>query len=240
MDKDCVYNIYTDASFDNTTNLSTYSIIVKNNNKTSKIISKKVSIRITNSVESEIFAIYQAINLILCTYINCTKTQKFSINTDCSSARDFYLENDAHQKVFYNYSELYYSMKKIYKTICNKLSCNNSSFSIKWIPKKKNSIAHHYSYSAFQKLKNFPDKSDLFVIDQNAFFEILSGSCNKHANIIMFLYNESDQQKMICMTQTQMASLLQLPLSVFNRCLKELQRLNIVQKIQNGKYALLI
>ncbi len=67
------YNIYTDASFDSNNNVATYSIIVMAENKILKSYSKKSRIEIKNSTEIELFAVYQAMNLILSCYIDKSK-----------------------------------------------------------------------------------------------------------------------------------------------------------------------
>ena len=112
-------------------------------------------------------------------------------------------------------------MKKIYRTICDKLSCKDSGFTIKWIPKKKNSIAHYHSYLAFKKLKIFPEKSELLVIDKTVFFDMLMNCDERHVKIITLLYNASNNQKIICMTQIQMAESLKMSISFINKFLSQ-------------------
>lgn len=58
------YEIYTDASFDNKTKLGTYSVTITQENKVIKAFGKPCEKRLSNSVESEVFAIFQAMNII--------------------------------------------------------------------------------------------------------------------------------------------------------------------------------
>ena len=131
-------------------------------------------------------------------------------------------------------------MKNVYKTICSKLAKSCSSFKIKWIPRESNAIAHNHSYSAFRKLKAFHERNDLLVIDQKTFFNILMKFDKAHIRIMMFLYNTSNEQKIIHMTQKQMATSLNMSLPSLNKCIKNFIAFNILQKVQNGKYAILM
>lgn len=69
MEKESTYVIYTDASFDDFTKIGTYSIIIMKDNKIKKRIAKRCRIQLNNATESEIFAIYHAITIILNCYI---------------------------------------------------------------------------------------------------------------------------------------------------------------------------
>ena len=98
MKKEATYVINTDASFDDKTKQGTYSIVIMQENKVSKKIRKKNKIQLNNSAECEIFAVFQAFNMINGSLLKRKKAQKFKINTDCSIARDFFVENE--YKVF--------------------------------------------------------------------------------------------------------------------------------------------
>ena len=65
MNEEENFIIYTDASFDEKSKIGTYGIIVIKDDNTIKTITKKCRIQMNNSIECEVFAIYQAINLIL-------------------------------------------------------------------------------------------------------------------------------------------------------------------------------
>lgn len=240
MEQESKYNIYTDASFDDSTKLGTYAIVIMQENKTIKVISKKCRIKLENSLECEIFAIYQAINVILSCFLNRNKLQKFCIKTDCDRAREFFINKNNKNKIFTKNIELAMIMKKNYEKVSKKLSRNKCSFKIKWISRKINKVAHKYSYSTFQKLKVIDDKRELLLIDKKSFIEILLKLSKSQYKIIVYLINVSNEEKMIIMTQKEIAEDLNMSLCEINKSFKEFINLSILEKIQNGKYALLI
>lgn len=240
MEKEKTYIIYTDASFDTVTKLGTYAIVIMQENTVIRVISKKSRIQMSNSTECEIFAVYQAINIILSCYINKNKMQKFRIKTDCIVARDFFIKSDVKATLFQNNIELSNIMKQMYKTLDKKLSKSGCSFTLKWIPRESNKIAHRYSYSAFKKIKVINYKNEALVIDKKAFFEILTKFNKRQYEIMIYLYNNSNNQNVISMTQKQISKSLNMSISAINKSIKELINLNIIEKVKNGKYAVLI
>lgn len=240
MEREKTYMIYTDASFDTVTKLGTYAIVIMQENTTIRVISKKSRIQMSNSTECEIFAIYQAINIILSCYINKNKMQKFRIKTDCVVARDFFIKSDIKSTLFQDNIELYNTMKQMYKTVNKKLSKNGCSFTLKWVPRELNKIAHKYSYSTFKKIKVINYKNEVLVIDRKAFFEILTNFSKRQYEIMIYLYNNSNNQNVISMTQKQISKSLNMSISSINKSIKELIKLNIIEKVKNGKYAVLI
>lgn len=240
MEQDSKYNIYTDASFDDSTKLGTYAIVIMQENKKIKVISKKCRIKLENSLECEIFAIYQAINVILSCFLDRNKFQKFCIKTDCNSAREFFINKDNRNNIFTKNKDLSRIMKKNYENVSKKLSRNKCSFKIKWISRKINKVAHKYSYSTFQKLKVIDKKRDLLLIDKKAFIEILLKLSKIQYKIIVYLINVSNEEKMIIMTQREIAEVLDMSLCEINKSFKEFINLSILEKIKNGRYALLI
>ena len=64
MKKEKLYEIFTDASFDSKTKIATYAIVIIQEKKIIKAFAKKCKIQLENSTECEIFAIFQAINII--------------------------------------------------------------------------------------------------------------------------------------------------------------------------------
>lgn len=240
MQQESKYNIYTDASFDDSTKLGTYAIVIMQENKIIKVISKKCRIKLENSLECEIFVIYQAINVILSCFIDKNKLQKFCIKTDCVMAREFFINKNNKNKIFANNLELSVIIKKGYEKISKKSARNKCSFKIKWIPRKSNKIAHKYSYSTFQKLKMIDQKRDLLLIDKKSFIEILLKLSKIQYKIIVYLINVSNVEKMIIMTQKEIAEELNISLCEINKSFKEFINLSLLEKIKNGKYALLI
>lgn len=240
MQKESKYNIYTDASFDDNLKLGTYAIIVMYENKIVKTISKRCNIDLKNSTECEVFAIYQAINIILTCFLNKSKFQKFCIRTDCSVARDFFIKKNKNIKIFKENLELIKIIKNMYKNISKKLTKENCSFNIKWISRENNKIAHKYAYAIFKELRMNNYKNELLLIDKNVFIDILLKLNKIQYEIIIYLIKSSNEQKLVNLTQKEIASDLNMPIYVINKNFKVFINLNILEKIRNGKYALLI
>ena len=114
MKKQKKYNIYTDASFDDKSSVATYSIIIMSENKILKSYSKKSRIEIKNSTEIEVFAVYQAMNLILSCYINKSESQVFCINTDCTQVPAFFENKNYKMKIFKHNEDIKRDMIKTY------------------------------------------------------------------------------------------------------------------------------
>ena len=79
MEKESTYVIYTDASFDDFTKIGTYAIIVMQENKVLKRTAKRCRIQMKSATECEIFAVYQAINLVLNNYLKKWKKAEIQI-----------------------------------------------------------------------------------------------------------------------------------------------------------------
>lgn len=195
------YEIYTDASFDNETKIGTYAIVVMQGGKVIKTIARQCDKQLEKSTECEIFAIFQAINVISSTFLDSNKIQKFWIRTDCSMARDFFINENNHFKIFENNAQMANMMKNIYKNMCKKLSKKGCSFKLKWVPRGANKVAHKYSYSIFQKLKKTNDSKDAIVIDKKSFIEILKKSNKNQCDVILYLFNISNEKNLIINTQ---------------------------------------
>lgn len=240
MEKESTYVIYTDASFDDFTKIGTYSIIIMKDNKIKKRIAKRCRIQLNNATESEIFAIYHAITIILNCYIKDNIKQKFKFRTDCKSAVDFFTSKEITCNMFKNNTELLKTMKSTYKRVYKKLKKAESIISITWIPREANKVAHKCTYNAFQRLKGHSDKKEIALINTNALFEILSENQENYCAIIKYLYAVSDEQKVIKKTQEEIAQALDISTTKINCYLKKLVKLDMLRKIKNGKYALLI
>ena len=241
MNEEENFIIYTDASFDEKNKIGTYGIIVTKDNNKIKTITKKCRIQMSNSIECEIFAIYQAINLILSCYINKGKIQKFRVRTDCEVARGFFIEKND-KKIFQNNLEIKDEIKNIYRKICIKLSKYSSSFKIKWIPRNTNKIAHNHSYATLKKLKNNSNNlaNEIILIEKKSFLEILTKITKKESRIIIYLFENLNEQKIISITQEELSKYLNLSITTINNLFKKLIALNVVEKVKNGKYAILI
>jgi len=187
-----------------------------------------------------VFAIYQAINLISSNLLNKDIVQKFWIRTDCAMAKDFYVQENKKMKIFEQNLEMYELIKKVYARLCKKLAKKGCSFRIRWIPRNLNKIAHKYSYSIFKKLKAVCESNDSLIIDKKSFIQILTKFNKKQCEIIIYLFNNSNQEKLILATQKEISKNLNISVSTINKILKELISLSILEKVKNGRYSLLI
>lgn len=242
MNEEENFIVYTDASFDEKNKIGTYGIIVTKDNNMIKTITKKCRIQMNNSVECEIFAIYQAMNIILSSYINKNKIQKFRISTDCEAARDFFIEKYDDKKLFQRNFEIKNDMKNKYRKICIKLSKYNSSFKIKWVARRENKIAHKYAYATLKKIKNTPKNlaNEIVIIEKKSFLDILTKITKKEIKIIIYLFNNINEQEIISITQEGISQSLNISITTINNLFKKLIDLNVIEKVKNGKYAILI
>lgn len=240
METQKIYEIFTDASFDDVAKVGTYAIVIMQENKIVRIIAKKCNVQLENSTECEVFAIFQAINLIQGSLLNKNITQKFWLRTDCVVARDFFIEDESKIKVFENNLTLLNTIKQTYTRIKKTLSKKDCSFRLRWIPRESNKIAHKHAYSAFQKLKTTNNKKDIVLIDIDSFLRLLQGFNSNQYKVISYLFKNSNEQKLILKTQSEIAEKIELSTYSINKIFKEFIKLNILGKIKNGKYILLI
>ena len=240
MEEEKIYKIYTDASFDDKTKTGTYAIVIIQENNIVKVIAKKCRIKLEKSTECEIFAIYQAINVILSNFFNNNKLQKFWIITDCLTAKEFFTAPKNSTGNFKQNLEIVKLMKEMYKKLCKKLSRQGCSFGLRWIPRESNKQAHKYAYTALQKIKNNNVKNQILLIDKKSFIEILKKFNKNQIEIIIYLFNISNEENLIIKTQKEIAQGVNLSVSTTNYIIRELIKLNIIQKVKNGRYHLLI
>ncbi len=241
MKKQKIYNIYTDASFNNKSSIATYSIIVMLGDKIVKSYSKKSRIAIKNSTEIEVFAVYQAMNLILSCYINKSENQVFCINTDCIQVPTFFENKNNKMKIFKDNENIKQDMKKTYNIICTKLSKDN--FSLKWIQRDLNKIAHKQTYNMLKRVEKANKANcskDDVLINKNIFCEILLNCSKKQMSIIIYLLNTSNQDGLVQITQKQLASNLNTSIATISKTVKKLSQFKILEKVKNGKYLMLI
>ena len=92
----------------------------------------------------------------------------------------------------------------------------------------------------FQKLKVSDERKELLLIDKNVFMDILLKLNKIQYNIIIYLINISNEEKLINITQKEVANDLNISIYEINKCFKIFISLCILEKIRNGKYALLI
>lgn len=240
MEKEATYTIYTDASFDQTSQIGTYSIVVMQGNTILKKVARRCTFQMKDATECEIYAVHQAINFILSIYLKkCkNKKQKFKIRTDSIVARDFYITGKINKKFFIDKMELVNEMKQRYKTACKKIEKAKSSFSISWIPREGNKVAHKWTTVAFKRLRGYSEMKEVLLINKEAFLELVSNK--KQKELIEYLFAYSNDNKIIHKTQKEMANTLNITTSDINRNLKKLIDIDVLEKVKNGKYALLI
>lgn len=240
MEQEKTYEVFTDASFDDETKIGTYAIVIIQEKKVIKFVVKKCNIQLESSTECEIFAIFRAINLIEGSLLKRKLAQKFWLRTDCIVARDFFIEKNNNTKIFNGNKELSNTIKKSYERIQKRLAKKDCSFRLKWIPREANKIAHKYSYAAFKKLKKVDNKNDIILIHKKLFLELLQKFNSKQFRIIIYLFKISNEDKFILKTQIEIAKSLEIPISYINKTFQELIKLNILEKIKNGKCSLTI
>ncbi len=239
MDYNKVFKIYTDASFDNKTKIGTYAIVITQEKKIVKAFGKKCKIKLENSTECELFAIFQVLNLIDSNLIKNNIAQKFYIRTDCSVAIEIFIKNN-NVKLFNNNTRLLDDMKKSYNKVKTRLNKENSYFELQWISRKTNKIAHKYSYNAFKKIKMQESKNNISLSEIKNFLKLLQSNKANQYKIIAYLLQKSDEKKFILKTQNEVAIALEVPIHTVNKIFKEFIKLNVIQKVKNGKYLLLI
>lgn len=240
MEVQKAYEIFTDASYDDVTKVGTYAIVIMQENKVVKIIAKKCNVQLENSTECEVFAIFQAINLIQGSLLKKNITQKFWLRTDCVVARDFFTEDKNKVKVFKNNLTLSNTIKQTYERIKQALAKKDCSFRLRWIPRESNKVAHKHSYLAFRRLKTQNNKNDIILIDKYSFLELLQKFNSNYYKVISYLFQISNEEKLILKTQSEIAKTLEISTYNINKIFKQLIKLNILGKIKNGKYIILI
>lgn len=132
------------------------------------------------------------------------------------------------------------TIKETYERIRKTLSKKDCSFKIKWIPRKINKVAHKYSYSTFKKLKIDNNKNDIILIDKYSFLELLQILNSNYCKVVSYLFQNSNEEKLILKTQSEIAKTLEISAYNINKIFKQLIKLNVLEKIKNGKYSILI
>lgn len=232
------YEIFTDSSFDDKLKLSTYSVVITKNKKIMKAFGKECKMDLTNSTECEVFAISQAMNIIESNLLQDEKIQKIYLSTDCSAAKEFFKENSK-MNIFKRNSKIYNKIKESYRRAHKKMKEKSIYFELRYISRKKNKIAHQYSYKTFKRHK---DENPISNIMKNR--SELIQFCNKigikQGKVLIYLFLISNDDKIISKTQEEIAKSLNLTTSNINRIFRNLKKIEILEKKQNGKYLLKI
>ena len=91
-----------------------------------------------------------------------------------------------------------------------------------------------------QTKRNTNNKKDIVLIDRYSFLRLLQEFNSNQYKVISYLFINSNEQKLILKTQSEIAEKLELSTYSINKIFKEFIKLNILGKIKNGKYILLI
>lgn len=239
MDYEKEFKIYTDASFDYKTKIGTYSIVITQEEKIIKAFGKKCKVQLENSTECEVFAIFQVLNLIESNLIKNNMAQKFYIRTDCSVALEIFIKNNK-VKLFNNNIELLNNIKDSYKRVETRLNKENCYFELQWISRKLNKIAHKYAYNAFKKMKVKYKQSYISLSEIKIFLNLLQSDKANQYRVIAYLFQNSNEEKFILKTQNEIATDLGVSLYNINKIFQEFIKLNVIEKVKNGKYLLLV
>ena len=78
------------------------------------------------------------------------------------------------------------------------------------------------------------------LIDRDSFLRLLQEFNSRQYKVILYLFKNSNEQKLIVKTQSEIAKKLEISTYSINKIFKEFIKLNILGKIKNGKYILLI
>ncbi len=240
MKEEKTYEIFTDASFDCKTKIATYAIVIIQEKKIIKAFAKKCKIQLESSTECEVFAIFQAINIIETNIIKDKSIQEFEISTDCEVAKNFFINNERKVKIFNKNIELYNKIKESYKRVSNKMNRENCSFTLKWIPREENKVAHKYSYSIFKNLRAKEYKDNIILLERKQLLKFLNKFNSKQCKVLIYLHLIANENKLILKKQSEISKSLEISNSSINRIFKELNKLNMLKKIKNGEYRLLI
>lgn len=133
-------------------------------------------------------------------------------------------------------------MKQMNNKVKQKLKDTGYTFEINHILKADNKIAHKHSYSIFKSLKKkLPkNKKESIIIKRQVFLELLQHIYSNHSKVIIYLFQVSNDENLILKTQKDIASILGISNGAVNKIFKNLISLNILKKIQRGKYLILL
>lgn len=239
MQSEEVYEIYTDASYECISKIATYALVITKKQKIKNIISERIFINLDNSAECEIFAIYQAIIIIKEKLYKNKSGVRFILKTDCTTVKDFFNENKK-VKLFKNNIFLHNKIKETYKKCKEMLLKSGNIFKLKCISRNINNIAHKYSYAIFKVLRKNMMYEECIWIEKKSFLKLLQEMNSKQIKVIIYLFQISNSENIILKTQLEVANELNMSISVINKIFKKIIEMRLIEKIKNGKYALLI
>lgn len=77
-------------------------------------------------------------------------------------------------------------------------------------------------------------------INRNVFVEILTNCTTSHYEVLTYLIKNIKENNLIDITQSEVADFLKMPIAKTNKIFKELIEVGMMEKVKNGKYALLV
>lgn len=230
-----LYEICTDASYDYERKVSTYGMVVTKNNKPIKKMSKRTNILILTSIESEIFAIYQAMKFVD-SEINTKKPKEIVIKTDCIEARNFFLHRKVN--VFKNNADVKKLILNQYKKLCRIYYGNGNNFKIIWISRKINKDAHNIAYSKMLRARKKHIAN--CIVKKGNFIEYLIKFTKNQYEILNYFIISSDSENIVFTTQNELSNNFKISNGSISKCMRFLFYLNILDKVKNGKYQILL
>lgn len=84
------------------------------------------------------------------------------------------------------------------------------------------------------------NKNNIVLLDKYSFLELLQKFNSNYYKVISYLFQISNEEKLILRTQSEIAKTLEISTYNINKIFKQLIKLNILGKIKNGKYIILI
>lgn len=91
-----------------------------------------------------------------------------------------------------------------------------------------------------RKIKNFKNSKEDLIINKNIFCDILSNFNKSQFSIIIYLFSISNQEDLILTTQKEVSKTLNISISMINKIFSKLKELQILEKVKNGRYMLLM
>ena len=84
------------------------------------------------------------------------------------------------------------------------------------------------------------NENNISLSEIKKFLNLLQSNKANQYKIIAYLLQISNEEKFILKTQNEIATTLKISIYTVNKAFKEFIKLNVIQKIKNGKYLLLL
>ncbi|MCI8345970.1 MAG: hypothetical protein HFJ42_08570 [Clostridia bacterium] len=97
-----------------------------------------------------------------------------------------------------------------------------------------------YSYASFKKLRSKEYKNNILLFERKKLSKFLNKFNSKQCKVLIYLHLIANENKLILKKQSEISKSLEISTASISRIFKELDKLNMLHKIKNGKYRLLI